>query len=1497
MAKSLDEFYGSQGQKKKKDEDVGFFESALAGVATGLWNIPKGVFSLGATLFDLVADTNTAKGIEEWFDDVNPWDDEAEARTVGKITGAIAQIALPAGYGFKVGSSAAKAWQARTAADLAKKAVAAKRAGKYFSLAQAGNLIAKTPGRARLAGGVVGGGIGEAIVADEDIGTFADMAQGTSLEPFALTMMNRDEKLKGRQDAMRKLVNRLKFGTEGALFNLALVGAGKGIQKLRKPPGSLDAISKNKIEAFAQRYGEFGFTAKGMGTQATFEAGESAKGIQKAVAIEASNLTNALESNLKSLGDTFYDDYLKNSGLKATDNVQAKVLEDIKNIISPKGMKTERILKSDFAKERLKEMKPVFDYKQLQKELLEVATTKSKVLGDEALDDLLKQLRDKFKALKTKYPDIENMVKKFDEDGIFQVKDLNVTKELDNLLKQVENSVGGPKGKEVADKLKSNIFDMRLAVDNMSARLLQREMPKEMATAIRENFGRYLNTTYKAYEQKGLFGFWKYKPTQEIIDQSEELLVQSKMGKLGRAASADDVIRIRKEATNELEEYMRKMGKDEFDPITSKETNIGQEELKEIVIKDSILEKRMLQPWQKHLLGEIKDPSYTFFATVGKQANLNATLRYMDDIAKLGSEGENAFVIDPEAITRSRIDQAKKGLTNEQALKLTDNEEALKGFENAIRKNVQDELGYLDTHKWRKVEKAAKIATPLDGKYIKAPMYESIFGTSSNWLNMTWGGQFYKTMVLAPKAGSQIAKTILSPLTHVRNALSAGAFVAANGAFFPNYGDFKLLMPKVLGGEAIYKQAWGISGKRIFGTMTKADEALYKRLLKVGVVDSQVQANETKRLFRDMFKDPSAVDKNMITKMPTEVGIQTKRKLLKGFAKLQDSYIAEDDFWKIINWTLERNRYSGIAEQIGVTKANFKQLIDKNVPQQLTETAQEFALRQANSRDAIKALGENGDKIADYFSNLAQRRGYIDSGLNSTEQFSNFLDEIAGNLTRNQVPNYGYVGKTARALRQSPFGNFIAFPIEIMRTGNNILQRSLDDIATGIPEIQGLGYKRLASFGATVVGVPAAVVGTAKAYHDVDSEEMNALRRIVPEWSKNSTLVPMGRDKNGYLKYIDFSYSNAYDTLIRPVMAVYRGLAESGENQKPLTAALGHGMMDSMTEILKPYATESIYTEALIDSVFRLGVGKGGRRVWSPEDDFGQKLFKGVSHVASSLAPGSLSQFKRLAQSATGVSDDYGRSFNLSDEIHGLYGMRVINSDPERALKYMTTAFGSDLKKDYNLFIAPLLKGGRVTPEEIIKRYGYSESRRFNTLKEMYKNIEAMETLGMKKYKIRNEIESRKGIKRDVIDEVLRGVYNPQYPSGFFIDKMGEINRELNKIEGVSLSNPYFKALPFISKVIRKNRRLNLKDDLFSMPDMEMPDYSGTLSKKASRLTSNLMTPTPSNMGVDEGIVKAFNQGTGTEQVNQLTGLTYTEDSLLRPWEKAYRIKQNQKRT
>ena len=87
---------------ESQENDVGFFESALAGVATGLWNIPKGFVSLGAELFDLVGDTDTARDVEQWFDDVNPFDDEAEARTVGKVLQAITQVA-PMAVGGAIG--------------------------------------------------------------------------------------------------------------------------------------------------------------------------------------------------------------------------------------------------------------------------------------------------------------------------------------------------------------------------------------------------------------------------------------------------------------------------------------------------------------------------------------------------------------------------------------------------------------------------------------------------------------------------------------------------------------------------------------------------------------------------------------------------------------------------------------------------------------------------------------------------------------------------------------------------------------------------------------------------------------------------------------------------------------------------------------------------------------------------------------------------------------------------------------------------------------------------------------------------------------------------------------------------------------------------------------------------------------------------------------------------------------------------------------------------
>jgi hypothetical protein len=52
-----------------------------------------------------------------------------------------------------------------------------------------------------------------------------------------------------------------------------------------------------------------------------------------------------------------------------------------------------------------------------------------------------------------------------------------------------------------------------------------------------------------------------------------------------------------------------------------------------------------------------------------------------------------------------------------------------------------------------------------------------------------------------------------------------------------------------------------------------------------------------------------------------------------------------------------------------------------------------------------------------------------------------------------------------------------------------------------------------------------------------------AKRSFVPIYERNSTLIPVSApDENGNFKYINFSYSNPYDALIRPVNTVVNAI-------------------------------------------------------------------------------------------------------------------------------------------------------------------------------------------------------------------------------------------------------------------------------------------------------------------------------------------------------------------
>ena len=87
------------------------------------------------------------------------------------------------------------------------------------------------------------------------------------------------------------------------------------------------------------------------------------------------------------------------------------------------------------------------------------------------------------------------------------------------------------------------------------------------------------------------------------------------------------------------------------------------------------------------------------------------------------------------------------------------------------------------------------VVNPLQGMYTSKPIAEA-FGEASNSFKFlfeprkgatgiekgaTWA---YRNLILAPKGAAQVAKTILSPVTHFRNLFSATGFSAANGIMF-----------------------------------------------------------------------------------------------------------------------------------------------------------------------------------------------------------------------------------------------------------------------------------------------------------------------------------------------------------------------------------------------------------------------------------------------------------------------------------------------------------------------------------------------------------------------------------------------------------------------------------------------------------------------------------------------------------------------------------------
>ena len=120
------------------------------------------------------------------------------------------------------------------------------------------------------------------------------------------------------------------------------------------------------------------------------------------------------------------------------------------------------------------------------------------------------------------------------------------------------------------------------------------------------------------------------------------------------------------------------------------------------------------------------------------------------------------------------------------------------------------------------------------------------------------------------------------------------------------------------------------------------------------------------------------------------------------------------------------------------------------------------------------------------------------------------MEERAAEIVRNTVPNYAYVGEFVRAMRMSPFGNFMSWPSEVFRTGFGIFEqiakdlrdpitRSLNPITSTNP-MKGLGLKRLVGMVSAMGIIPYGLTKGSQAIFGVSNEEADAANDFVAPW-------------------------------------------------------------------------------------------------------------------------------------------------------------------------------------------------------------------------------------------------------------------------------------------------------------------------------------------------------------------------------------------------------------
>ena len=1026
--------------------------------------------------------------------------------------------------------------------------------------------------------------------------------------------------------------------------------------------------------------------------------------------------------------------------------------------------------------------------------LPEQAATKRELLDGQVQVQIKKADR----ILKDLETEIDSFVKKTPE-GEGNLDRVGIMSKLESYLTEPDAAVKARVLKELPQGVRQNALRMRGHIDKLSDDVLKSDFLKEnkftvdgknINDLIEQNINSYLRRRYKIFEDS------KYVPTEKsVIDAdsffrknrkaTEKELTELARGDvfgelsddflsangLQKVPGKDGVeIKVGAKVTDAVAQKARENFLGRYS-IKSREKLGGGRMARDRLDTGMFMSREEVPDELRALLGEIDDPREAYLGTIADLSQFTAVDDYFGTIAKMADQNSG---IGKLFVNGNKLDpNQQKALTQQGYIKLGGEDGASSGVQVVGRQ--ADELEKLVGRSgWGS----------LDGFYVPAPIYKDltrqILAEDSVGTAALRGlfGTFLKA-----KGISQYSKTVLSPITQVRNFTTALTFATANGNI-PVIGRGSSLKDSA---QAVFANITNKGSDEVFADLADAQQR--------GVLGTNAELREIQDTLNKGL-DISARDPKNFIEAVAGTGGGVREKLARGvgkfFAKpLEAAYQGSDDFWKYFNYNAEQSHLRN-------------------------------ALKGSSPDDQIKYLTKGMDDVE--VDSLMKR-----AEANKGDVLDELIKNRAAQIVRDTVPNYNKASSELVQLgRRLPIGNFISFPAEIYRTGFNIVKQGLDDMASDIPAIQTRGRNRLLGFTMTTAVVPAAALEMAYATTGVSREEMDAYKRsFAPRWEKGSVLLPLGKTEDGKIQYMNFSTSNPYDVLTRFANRAINEADDAVRQGKDVGQVIEDVALGTLSEVFEPFMSEAMLTEALLDVTIRGGRTATGAEVYTNSESFGSRQSKKFLHVMDTLMPNVIpanvsggelepSRFLRgVIGSEDGMissQDKMGRERNaLGEFARQATGVSVLEFDPKKGLEYGAYRLGqqqTDAKRKFNRVTDDF----NASTSSLTDAFQAANNDKLRIDKEYYRLIDDLRMMGLSNADIRrilkkNNIGGVKGIMRGKFEPFKVTKKNRQEMrdagiSGKFDNRaVIEIQRQMRNLPldpAEARSTPTFVPSPFV---------------------------------------------------------------------------------------------------